>query len=262
MVPDIPEFKVPAMKFAVPDFKVPDFKAPDFKKTDIDIPDFKAPDIKIPEFSAPKFALPKMDMPKIDMPKMDVPKVETPKFAVPSGNYDVSDSASKADDSGLQELLDESAKGARSIYKEADQTAKVIICCDKLYSLQCTTALTCLLCFSQYRKSKEKPRSCDKSPMRRRRLPRKRRTKHVRRVSVATFFVSVLSIQGIKEGTKTSMSSLHPQLGALMQGRSYRFFLCSPWLWFCTPIIICILAAQSYQTLAEFLIVQCFCDRT
>jgi hypothetical protein len=83
----------------------------------------------------PKFDMPKMDMPKVDMPKMDIPKVampqfEAPKFAAPSGDYD-STFASEIEDIEPQEIRDERAKGARSIYKEADQTAQVSILCDK-----------------------------------------------------------------------------------------------------------------------------------
>ena len=165
----------------------------------------------------PKVDMPKMDIPKVDMPKMDMPKVEAPKFAVPAGEYE-STSASVTVDIEPQEIRDERAKGARSLYKEADQSAQVTIFCDKLDILQCTSVLTLLLCFSRYRMLKEKPWSCDNSPMIKRRLPRTRKTKHVRRVSVAKFFVSVLSIQGIKKGMKTLISSLHPQLGARMQG--------------------------------------------
>jgi hypothetical protein len=172
----------------------------------------------MPKVDMPKFDVPKIDMPKVAMPKMDIPQVEAPKFAVPSGNYE-STSASETESIEPQELRDERAKGARSIYKEYDQTAQVTIFYDKLEYVPCTSVLTLLLCFSQYRMSKEKPRSCDNSPMRRRRLPRKRKTKHVRRVSVARFFVSVLSIQGIKKGTKTLMGSLHPERGTCMQGR-------------------------------------------
>jgi hypothetical protein len=120
--PAAPASKAPE----VPDIKIPEFKAPDVK-----IPDFK-----IPEFSAPSFSMPKIDMPvmpKVDIPKGDMPKADAPKassFLTPQSSYDLSSSpASAGENIEPQEARDEQAKAARSVYKEADETAKVCVPC-------------------------------------------------------------------------------------------------------------------------------------
>ena len=114
----IPEFKAPDIKLDIPDFKTPDFK----------VPDFKAPDVKLPAFSMPKIDLPDMpagsSLPAISVPKFDAPKFDIPK--TPSVSMPKLDLRSDLDaDIEPQEVRDERAKDARTVYKEADEKAKV-----------------------------------------------------------------------------------------------------------------------------------------
>ena len=139
---------------AAPELKleIPEFKAPDVK---LDIPEVKAPDVKLPEFSAPKFSAPKFDMPKVEMPKADIPKLDIPKvdmpkvdapkvnlpsapsFSVPQSSFEMPkvpsfsvpqssyESVEGEEELEPQEVRDERAREARSVYNEADADAKV-----------------------------------------------------------------------------------------------------------------------------------------
>lgn len=123
----------PAPKpISVPDVKAPEFKAPDIK---LDIPDFKSPDIKldIPEFKAPDIKIPSFSMPKVDLPEMPktsgAPAMSAPKFDIPKApsiSMPKLDIRTEVDeDVEPQEVRDDRAKEARSVYKEADDRAKV-----------------------------------------------------------------------------------------------------------------------------------------
>ena len=121
------------MRVAAPpgDVKLPEFKAPDIK---LDIPDFKVPDFKAPDVKIPAFSMPKIDLPDMpttsSLPAVSMPKFESPKFDIPKGP---SVSMPKLDlrtadidaDVEPQEIRDERAKEARSVYKDADEKAKV-----------------------------------------------------------------------------------------------------------------------------------------
>jgi hypothetical protein len=219
--PAAPAFKAPAAPDIKPDIKVPEFKAPDVK-----IPDFK-----IPEFSAPSFSMPKIDMPvmpKVDMPKSDMPKADAPKapsfdmpkapsfdmpkapsFSTPQSSYDLSSSpASAGEDIEPQEARDEQAKAARSVYKEADETAKVCVPCICRHARY--EFLTISTHFSYYRKLKGRPMCYEVSRMGKRRLQRRRKMKRVKRVLAAKFFAFVLSIRDTKDSSKSACSSVDP----------------------------------------------------
>ena len=98
--------------------------------------------VSVPAFDAPKFEAPKIDVPKFDVPKFDAPKFDAPKMAIPkfdapqaSGGYDFgapAKSSSSVDDDDVepQEIRDERARGAASVFRDADKEAKV--CTTKL----------------------------------------------------------------------------------------------------------------------------------
>jgi len=210
----IPDFKAPDLDFKAPDIKVPDFSAPKFDMPKVDLPkvdapkapapEFKAPDIKVPEFSAPKFAAPSFDLPKVDLPKVEAPKVAlppTPSFSTPKSEYISTDFE---DDIDPQEVRDQRAAEAKSVYKDADKAAKVsfINCSGVEFSDLYLESLV-----YHCRSLKLRPVISETLLMQRRNLPRLLRTKLARPDWEERSFAFVRSTRDTREGiTKQSYS--------------------------------------------------------
>ena len=81
---------------------------------------FSAPKFEAPKFDAPKFEAPKFDAPK--MPAMSIPSFDAPKS---SGGYDFDAPTTAVEEFEPQEIRDERAKAAATVFNEADSEAKV-----------------------------------------------------------------------------------------------------------------------------------------
>jgi hypothetical protein len=150
--PETPELKLP---------DIPDVKLPDMPK--VDLPSLDLPKLDMPKLDMPKFGLPKMEVPRFEVPDVqlpsapsldiqapdalkdlklpEIPKVSLPKLSLPSvpsfdsapsfPSYDTSTAPSFGEDSGVasefdsQEVRDQRAREARSVFKQADNEAKV-----------------------------------------------------------------------------------------------------------------------------------------
>ena len=200
---EAPKFEAP--KFEAPKFDAPKFEAPKFEAPSL--PKFDAPKFDAPKFDAPKFEAPKFEAPKFEAPEtpsIELPKVEAPKFEAPAlpslpsfgGGGGETSSESEYDENGEfiepQEVRDDRAKEARSVFLDADNDAKVRSCMPG-FSLPPNVAQTTQILTPRcYRKLRSRQRRLGILPTPKNRLPRNSRMKHARHAGVASSSASVL----------------------------------------------------------------------
>ena len=203
--PAVVEEKEEAPKFEAPKFEAPKFEAPKFEAPSL--PKFDAPKFDAPKFDAPKFEAPKFEAPKFEAPEtpsIELPKVEAPKFEAPAlpslpsfgGGGGETSSESEYDENGEfiepQEVRDDRAKEARSVFLDADNDAKVRSCMPGFSLPPNVAQRSQTLTARCYRKLRSRQRRLGILPTPKNRLPRNSRMKHARHAGVASSSASVL----------------------------------------------------------------------